>query len=56
MMIKMQKKILHEQGLRREANDTYENMRKNKEVLIEDEIPADMIMQVPKEQIKGRKC
>ncbi len=50
------KKILHEQGLRREANDTYENMRKNKEVLIEDEIPADMIMQVPKEQIKGRKC
>ena len=50
------KKILHEQGLRRESNDTYENMRKNKEVLIEDEIPADMIMQVPKEQIKGRKC
>ena len=50
------KKILHEQGLRREANDTYENMRKNKEVLIEGEIPADMIKQVPKEQIKGRKC
>ncbi len=56
MMIKMQKKILHEQGLRREANDTYENMRKNKEVLIEGEIPADMIKQAPKEQIKGRKC
>ena len=50
------KKIFIEQGDKSSAASIYNNMIKNKEVLIEGEIPSSIIKQVPKDQIKGNHC
>lgn len=50
------KALLTKQGLKRDANNVFETMMKNNEVLIEGEIPDDIIKQVSKDQIKSRNC
>lgn len=50
------KKIFIKQGDKVSAASIYNNMIKNKKVLIEGGIPNSIIKQVPKDHIKGNHC